>query len=186
MISDRGYEPQQIRAILPMPQRAKWRYRQEAQRIILRGDREFVLRKGKPAMSHTLCVERPSEQVIPELVNALQRRGLRVTITFDLQLARANQVDCQCPHHGTERCTCQYAVLLAYARRGKTSVYRTITIHGRDQQVWLSLLKSPKLPDRAYSAYEALGSELLDILLGLATPSRTDVAAVDGAVTPEA
>jgi hypothetical protein len=150
------------------------------------GQNGAIARKRKPAMSHTLCVERPSEQVIPELVNALQRRGLRVTITFDLQLARANQVDCQCPHHGTERCTCQYAVLLAYARRGKTSVYRTITIHGRDQQVWLSLLKSPKLPDRAYSAYEALGSELLDILLGLATPSRTDLAAVDGAVTPEA
>jgi hypothetical protein len=142
--------------------------------------------KGKPAMDHTLRVDRPSQQVIPELLEVLQRRGLRVMITFDLQLARANQVDCQCPHHGTERCSCQYAVLLAYARRGKSGVYRTITIHGRDQQVWLSLLKSPKLPDRAYSACEALGSELLDILLGLATPSRTDVAAVDGAVTPEA
>ncbi len=175
MISDPGYESQQIRAILPMPQRAKWRYRQEARRIILRGDREFAPMKGKPAMDHTLRVDRPSEQVIPELVNALQRRGLRVMITFDLQLARANQVDCQCPHHGTERCTCQYAVLLAYARRGKSEVYRTITIHGRDQQVWLSLLKSPKLPNRAYTAYEALGSELLDILLGLANQSSKEL-----------
>jgi hypothetical protein len=142
--------------------------------------------KGRLPMDYTLRVDRPSEQVISELVKALQRRGLRVMITFDLQLARANQVDCQCPHHGTERCTCQYAVLLAYARRGQSAVYRTITIHGRDRQVWLSLLKSPTSPDNAHLAYEALGLELLDIVSGLANPSRTDVAAMDGAVTPEA
>jgi hypothetical protein len=133
--------------------------------------KSFLPMKGKLPMDHTLRVDRPSEQVMSELVNALQRRGLRVMITFDLQLARANQVDCQCPHHGTERCTCQYAVLLAYARKGKSGVYRTITIHGRDQQVWLSLLKSPTLPDRVDSAYQTLGAELLDILSGLANPS---------------
>lgn len=142
--------------------------------------------KGKPSMDHTLRVDRPSEQVIPELVNALQRQGLRVMITFDLQLARANQVDCHCPHHGTERCTCQYAVLLAYSDQGQESaVYRTITIHGRDQQVWLSLLRSPALPANEHSAHEALGSELLSILLGLANPSSTDVVVADGAVTSE-
>jgi hypothetical protein len=147
--------------------------------------KSFMPMKGQLPMDYTLRVDSPSEQVISELVKALQRRGLRVMITFDLQLARAHQVDCQCPHHGTEHCTCQYAVLLAYARRGKSAVYRTITIHGRDRQVWLSLLKSPTLADNAHLAYEALGLELLDILSGLANPSRTDVAAMDGAVTPE-
>jgi uncharacterized Zn finger protein len=73
-------------------------------------------------MDYTLRIDRPSEQVIPELVQDLQRRGIRVMLTFDLQLARAQQVTCNCPHHGTVQCTCQYAVLLVYARQQERAV----------------------------------------------------------------
>ena len=118
-------------------------------------------------MDYTLHLERPGERVIPELVRELERHGLRVMITFDLQLARASQVECRCPHHGTERCTCQYAVLLVYDRARGSGVYRTLTLHGRDEAVWLSLLQSPTLPAEVRPAHEALGREILDILLGL-------------------
>jgi len=118
-------------------------------------------------MEYTLHLDRPSERVIPKLVADLERRGLRVMITFDLQLARAHRGDCRCPHHGTERCTCQYAVLLVYDRAQGSGVCRTLTLHGRDEEVWLSLLQSPALPAGARPAHEALGREVLDILLGL-------------------
>ncbi len=130
-------------------------------------------------MDYTVRVDRPSEQVIPELVNALERRDLRVMITFDLQLARAHQVDCHCPHHGTEECTCQYAVLLVYGQKQGSGVYRTVTVHGRDGEVWLSLLQSPTLPAEVRSAHEALGKELLDILLGLVGIVHPQVAETD-------
>ena len=125
-------------------------------------------------MDYTVHVDRSSEQVIPDLVNALQRRNLRVMVTFDLQLARTHQADCRCPHHDTERCACQYAVLLVYGQKQGSDAYRTITAHGRDGEVWLSLLKSPKLPAGSHLAHEALGKDLLDLMLGLAGTSRGD------------
>jgi hypothetical protein len=128
-------------------------------------------------MDYTLQVNRPSEQVIPDLVSTLQRQALQVATSFDLQVARAGQQPCDCPHHGTERCTCQYAVLLVHdpAQKG---VSRTITVHGRDRQVWLSLLKSPAPPPEAIPAHKALETRLLDILLSLTTISRAEAVKV--------
>jgi hypothetical protein len=142
--------------------------------------------KDKQAMDYTLHVDRPSEEVIPELVTSLERHGLRVMVTFDLQLARANQVDCHCPHHGTERCTCQYAVLLVYNQQQGSGTYRSITAMGRDGEVWLSLLrctspleKSPTAPAEARVAHETPEENLLKLLLGLAGPSHTEMAEAD-------
>jgi len=70
-----------------------------------------------------------------------------------------------------ERCTCQYAVLLVYDRAQGSGVCRTLTLHGRDEEVWLSLLQSPGLPAEMRPAYEALGRELLAFLLKLADTS---------------
>ncbi len=128
-------------------------------------------------MDYTVHVDRPPEEAIHELVNALERKGLHVMTTFDLQLARANQVDCHCPHHSTERCTCQYAVLMVYKQKRGAGPHRTITAHGRDREMWLSLLESPTLPTGSQPDYEALGRELLQILLGLGATSRTEVTA---------
>ena len=128
-------------------------------------------------MDYTMHVGRPTEEVIPELVNALERQGLHVMITFDLQLARSHQTDCCCPHHGTERCTCQYAVLMVYRQKQGTGPHRTITAHGRDREMWLSLPESPMLPTGSQPNYEALGRELLEILLELGATSRTEVMA---------
>lgn len=120
-------------------------------------------------MDETWHVERSSQQVIPELVTALQDRGLRPALTFDLQAARDHQAACCCPHHGTEQCTCQYAVLLVYAP--DSQVYRTVTIHGRDGQVWLNLLKSSSSPLGARPVDQVLKADLLEILARLGSLS---------------
>ncbi len=141
--------------------------------------------KGKRTMDYTVHIDRSSDQVIPDLVNALQRRNLHVMITFDLQLARAHQVDCLCAYHDTERCTCQYAVLMVYRQKRGVGPYRTITAHGRDGQVWVSLLKRPTLLTGSQPDHEALGKELLDLLLKLADPSHTEVVEAGEAVASE-
>jgi hypothetical protein len=136
-------------------------------------------------VDYTLRIDQASEQVIPNLLGALQRQALQVIVTFDLQLARADHATCDCPHHGTERCTCQYAVLLVYDSKQGYGSYRTITVHGRDGQVWLSLLKKSASSAKVAPAYETLETKLLDILLGLVAPSQIDGTAVVELVTPE-
>jgi hypothetical protein len=136
-------------------------------------------------MDYTLHVDQPSERVIPNLMSALQRRELRAMITFDLRLARADHVDCDCPYHSTEDCTCQYAVLLVYDPKQESGVYRTITIHGRDEEVWLSLLKDPSPPTENTLIHEALEAVLLDTLLSLVGTPRAEIIEADQPVISE-
>ena len=118
-------------------------------------------------MDCTVCIDRANEQVMPELLDALQRQNLRVITTFDFQLARALQVECNCPHHGLEECNCQYAVLLVYGPEYDHALYRTITMYGRENQVWLNLLQrqEPSAGDARLQA--ALEDKLLELLQGL-------------------
>lgn len=132
-------------------------------------------------MDHTLQVNRPGKQVTTELISELERQGLHVMPTFNLQLARAHQVGCHCPHHGTEQCTCQYAVLFVHDPQQTHKISRTITIHGQDEAVWLSLLKSPAPPSQAGAEFE---QRLLTILLSLAD-STTPALETDGPVSAE-
>jgi hypothetical protein len=136
-------------------------------------------------MDYTLHLHRPSEQVIPELVAILEGHGLRVMVTFDLQLARGHQAGCHCPHHGTQRCTCQYAVLLAYDREGERHTYGTITAHGRDGEVWLSLLKSPPPSGTAAEQSEVLGKRLLDLIMSLSRTTDAEGVWAEGPAVSE-
>lgn len=118
-------------------------------------------------MDCTIQIERAVERVIPELLVALRRQGLHVITTFDFQLARAPHVECSCPHHGTEICNCQYMVLLIYEPQCDYAVCRTLTVHGQDEQVWLSLLQHPEMPARDALSDAALETKLLELLQGL-------------------
>jgi len=69
------------------------------------------------------------------------RRGFPVIRTFDLQLARTNQGQCSCPHHGTELCDCQMVMLLIY---GLQELPVTLVCHGYDGWTHLSLVDSPE------------------------------------------
>lgn len=121
-------------------------------------------------MDYTVRLEHPGEQVIPKLIDALQRQGLQATISFDLRLARADHADCDCPYHGLLDCTCQYAVLLVYDPKQLDGAYRTITVHGRDETVWLTLLQSPVPHSGNAIAYEAVEAIIMDALLSLVAP----------------
>ena len=72
---------------------------------------------------------------------ALARRGFRVVRSFDLRSALAPlaaHADCECPHHGTAQCTCQFVVLLVYGESGAPAV---ITTHSRDAQAHVQIVR---------------------------------------------
>ncbi len=68
----------------------------------------------------------------------LTRRGFRVVRSFDLRSAMAAHADCECPHHGTAKCTCQFVVLLVYGESGAPAV---VTAHSRDAQAQVQIVR---------------------------------------------
>jgi hypothetical protein len=82
-----------------------------------------------------------TDPAIEAITTVLQRRGYRVVRSFDLQSALSYQVEhCPCPHHGTDECTCQYVVLLAYppeTNGGRTP--HVLTAHGYGQETQVAL-----------------------------------------------
>jgi hypothetical protein len=65
-------------------------------------------------MQRDLTFVSSCEQTIALLISTLALHDIRLERSFDLRSALHDQSDCPCPHHGTEQCTCQYVVLLAY------------------------------------------------------------------------
>lgn len=130
----------------------------------------------------TIHIDRANERVMPELLAALHRQGLSVITTFDLQAARAPHEECPCPHHGTANCNCQYAVLLIYEPESDFAVYRTLTVHGQDEQVWLSLLQRPGTPAGKSGPHATLEAKVMEALQRLDVPAPVSVAAEDDPV----
>ncbi|MGB7876889.1 MAG: hypothetical protein WBL25_21100, partial [Anaerolineales bacterium] len=83
----------------------------------------------------TLC--QSTETTIAWIMQLLMARGFQVERTFDLHAARVAQVDCLCPYHGTNDCTCQMVVLLVHSQKAQPV---TIVAHGHDSQTSLSLV----------------------------------------------
>src|SRR5574341_176901 len=81
---------------------------------------------------------------------ALTRRGFRVIRSFDLRSAMAAHADCECPHHGTAQCTCQFVVLLVYgnASTGSGGAPVVVTAHSRDAQAQVQIVHDANIrPD---------------------------------------
>ncbi|HET7010477.1 MAG TPA: hypothetical protein VFI11_06850 [Anaerolineales bacterium] len=85
------------------------------------------------------------EQAARVAMDNLSRRGLRVERSFDLHTATDGT--CDCPYHGTQRCTCQYVVLLVYGPAGRPAV---VTAHSRDQSSHLEIVSEPNAPPDAH------------------------------------
>jgi len=83
----------------------------------------------------TLC--QSTETTVAWIMQRLMARGFQVERTFDLHAARMAQVDCLCPYHGTNDCTCQMVVLLVHRQEAQPV---TIVAHGHDGQTSLSLV----------------------------------------------
>ena len=121
-------------------------------------------------MDYTVRLEQSGEQLIPRLVEALRDQGLQATVSFDLSLARLGQSECYCPYHGQAECTCQYAILLVFDPGQDEQSCRTITIHGRDETVWLTLLQN-SMPHRENpGAQQAVETRIMHVLLNLVAP----------------
>ena len=87
-----------------------------------------------------LVLQSDCDQVIFQVTQLLASKGFLLIESFDLHSARGDQSRCPCPYHGTERCTCQLAVILVYAD-GYDPV--TLTIHGNNQRTELAIVDSP-------------------------------------------
>jgi hypothetical protein len=90
-------------------------------------------------VDHQVQVATDCESAVQTLTGALETQGLRVYRSFDLRTALTSLPDCGCPHHGTDQCTCQFAVLLVY---GHTPSPVHVVAHGHDGQTWLSVLQA--------------------------------------------
>ncbi len=89
-------------------------------------------------MNGSILYDCNGETAAQAATEALTRRGFRVVRSFDLRSAMATHADreaspwdCECPHHGTAQCTCQFVVLLVYGESGAPVV---MTAHSRDAQ----------------------------------------------------
>jgi hypothetical protein len=60
----------------------------------------------------SVIIQADCNQVISLITQELSSAGFTVIESFDFQSARSAHNGCACPHHGTEQCTCQLAVLL--------------------------------------------------------------------------
>jgi hypothetical protein len=79
------------------------------------------------------------EAALEALCDALRSAGFRVSRSFDLRSAMAAHGSCDCPDHGTDACTCQYAVLLAYALPTGSPV--VITAHSSGCHTYVALVE---------------------------------------------
>ena len=85
----------------------------------------------------TLPVQSDTQILTNQLIQRLVSAGLQVVRSFDLKAARAAQVDCACPHHGTVQCDCQMVVLLVYEQ---DSLPFTLVLHGHDGQTQIAFV----------------------------------------------
>ena len=98
------------------------------------------------------------EQAARMMADELTRRGFHVVRSFDLHVATDGL--CDCPHHGTSKCTCQFVVLLVYGSSGAPAV---VTAHSRDDYARLDVvtdpnaLSDPDLVDRIVAALAEAG-----------------------------
>ena len=79
------------------------------------------------------------EQTIERLEALFEELGVSAVRSFDLQLARQGLRDpssCPCPHHGTERCTCQYLVYLLYSDDPDPI---SVVVHGHGGRTQISI-----------------------------------------------
>jgi hypothetical protein len=94
-------------------------------------------------MTATHLITTDGEAAARRVTEALLRRGFRVLRSFDLRSAVTGHHACPCPHHGTDQCTCQFVVLLAYALAGAPVV---ITAHGRDAVTEVQIVEDANAP----------------------------------------
>ena len=96
------------------------------------------------------------EQAAQKAIENLSQRGFHVVRSFDLH--GATDGSCDCPPHGTDRCSCQYVVLLVYSDTGGPAV---VTAHSRDDTSHVEVVADPNVPPDA-GMVDAIFATLVD------------------------
>ncbi len=101
-------------------------------------------------MNDSILYDCNGETAAQAATEALTRRGFRVVRSFDLHSAMAAHADCECPHHGTAQCTCQFVVLLVYGdpstepalslSKGSGGAPVVVTAHSREAQAQVQIV----------------------------------------------
>lgn len=89
------------------------------------------------ALNPYLTLPQSFHDVFTWTTQQLNKVGVQIERTFDLQVARVSHVGCTCPHHGTEQCSCQMVVLLI---RDESKDPLTLILHGNDSHTNLSIV----------------------------------------------
>ena len=106
-------------------------------------------------MNHSILFDACGETAAQAATAALTRRGFRVLRSFDLRSALAAHAECECPHHGTAQCTCQFVILLVYGDAGDPAV---VTAHSREAQANVQIVRDattrpdPRLAEQVMAA----------------------------------
>ncbi len=83
-------------------------------------------------MQNTILLDINGDEAVKTITEALSGHGFYVLRSFDLRSAMtAAKVGCECPHHGTEKCDCQFVVLLVY---GEAAEPIMLTTHRHNNQ----------------------------------------------------
>ena len=114
-------------------------------------------------MTQSVRFDCDSEMATQTATQSLAKLGLRVVRSFDLRSALATHAGCECPHHGSEQCTCQFLVLLVYGPAGAPVV---VSVHGRDGQAEVQIVQDASAhPDERL--VEQVMSALIEAALGV-------------------
>jgi hypothetical protein len=102
-------------------------------------------------MNNSLLFDCNGETAAQAATDSLTRRDFRVVRSFDLRSAMAAHAGCECPHHGTAQCTCQFVVLLIYGdpstgpalslSKGSGGAPVVITAHSRGAQAQVQVVR---------------------------------------------
>ena len=95
------------------------------------------MQNAKPVVTFECGGERAAQLA----QRSLGQRGFQVERSFDLLGSDSDA--CDCPHHGTLRCTCQYSVLLVYWEAGPPV---PVTAHSRDSRTRFDIAADPNAP----------------------------------------
>jgi hypothetical protein len=87
-----------------------------------------------------LEVHADCEKTASLVAEKLSAAGFRVMHTFDIQFSNCDHPGCRCPHHGTDKCDCQMAILLVY---GASAEPVSLVFHGRDHRTQIEWIVQP-------------------------------------------
>jgi hypothetical protein len=129
-------------------------------------------------MTQSLLFNCNGETAAQAATQVLIRQGLRVVRSFDLHAALATHADCECPHHGTEQCSCQFVVLLVYGAPSTSTGLApvVVTTHSRDGQAEVEIVQDANTHPEPWLAEQVTAGLLQAALSVQIAPKRAAVA----------